>query len=267
MPGLLTAGMGLLGAGQSIYNSLQAQKNKDKLKRIREKEVNEALDQNLANRERIQARSPESMRRRKSGAVRSAMEGAVAQAANIGAGQASSSGLGGDVTSSQISSTKAAAPVAQAMSPYSEQLAQTFSQQEQQENIQDQQLGRNTMDRAKIADMTAYINQSDDTPGMFSHVLSGLTGGMTAGGKIAGLLGDDNKHVGGEDPAVLQADMQPSAAGEADIIGNMRGGFGSQGYNPQLRNLGKKQTGRGTSGGYQFDPQAFNDLMTNILGG
>lgn len=176
---------GFLGLGNALLSPLI--NNDDPLRRIREIEVDQALNQNLANRDRLLQQSPEAVRQMQAMALQKGRQGAIAQAGNIGAGTIASSGFGGgDVGSTNIAGIKAAAPILGVSAQYDQALANTYSQRQQQENAINQQLGANTMDRGKLAEMTAYLN--DDTANPYKNWMSMVLGGANAGSQIESLI-------------------------------------------------------------------------------
>lgn len=192
----------LIGAGIGLAGSLIQGNKQNELMRIREKEVDQALRQNKANRSRLLNQSPEAVRQQQSMGIQSGLAGAVSQAANVGAGQAASAGFaGGNVSSAQISGVKAATPVLQAAAPYQQAMANTYNDRQQQENTINQQLGGNTMDRGKLAEMTAYLDQQKTDP--YQHIMSMVTGGATAGTGLEALFAGENMEVGNE-PKIIE---------------------------------------------------------------
>lgn len=176
---------GLLGLGNALLQPLVS--TEDPLRRIREKEVNEALSQNLSNRNRLLQQSPEASRQMQAMALQRGRQGALAQAGAVGGGLSGQTGFaGGDIASGNIAGIKASAPVMQASAPYDQALAQTYANKEQQVNTINQQLAGNTMDRGKLAEMTAYLDNSQANP--YNHLLSMILGGANAGTNFGELM-------------------------------------------------------------------------------
>lgn len=167
--------------------------------RKREKEVDQALQQNLQNRASLQAQSPEANRLAKAAQLQAGRAGAMAQAGNIGAGVATNSGLGGDVNSGQIAGVKAAAPVMQAAGQYDQALAGTYSDMAQEQGSLNNQLAQNTMQRGQLAEMTAY-NYQDQTSPIQGLVQNALGAGQMAHGFSHYLGGEDDTLAQGQEP-------------------------------------------------------------------
>lgn len=162
--------------------------------RKREKEVDQALNQNLANRASLQAQSPEANRRMKAAQLQAGKAGAMAQAGNIGAGVVTNSGLGGDVNSGQVGGVKAAAPVMAAAGQYDQGLADTYTQMAGEQANLNQQIGDNTMQRGQLAEMTAYNYQDKTSP------LQGLVQNALGAGQsyfdFDKYINSDSKNIG-----------------------------------------------------------------------
>lgn len=177
---------GILGGISGLWDIFSNKNNE--LQRIREREIDEALRQNLQNRQRVLAQSPEAVRRMQSAQMQSGMAGAMSNAANVGAGQAANAGFaGGDVSSAQISGVKSATPVLQSAAPYLQQLSQNYSRAMNQEHMNNQLLTQNTMDRGQLAYMTDYIDRSN-TMNPLQNILSMIEGGATVGNNVKTFL-------------------------------------------------------------------------------
>jgi hypothetical protein len=150
---------------------------KGQFERFREVEVDQALQQNLADRQNLQQQSPEANRLAKANNLQMGKANAVNSAAMSGASAAANAGLGGDMNSALIQGIQQAAPVMQASQGYDQALADTHSQKAQEQAQLNQQLAQSTMDRGVLADMTAY------------HARDGLSRGMQWGNLIPMLLG------------------------------------------------------------------------------
>lgn len=186
----------LIGAGAGLLSSYMSSQQENEMKRIREKEVDQALRQNLQNRDRLTLQSPEAVRQQQAAQLQSGKAGAMAQAGAIGAGSMGQSGFaGGDIGSSNIAGIKAASPILAAAGQYDQGLAGLFGQKQQQENTINQQLESNTMDRGRLAEMTAYTNQNTNDP--YRHLLSMIQGGANMGSGLDTLFRGDQVNIPG----------------------------------------------------------------------
>lgn len=161
----------IAGVGQTLLNNAMGG---DSMKRLQEKEVREALDLNVADRERINAQDPEANRRAAAMQIRQG-ESTVKALASQGAGAAAGNGLGGDVSSDAI----AGADIALASSGAAQQQAQALgslqAQKAGEEFTINNQLQQNTMQRAQIGDMVNYVNKQKANP--FFGLINGAVGG------------------------------------------------------------------------------------------
>lgn len=196
----------LVGAGAGLLSSFMGSQQENEMKRIREKEVDQALRQNLQNRQRLNMQSPEAVRQQQAMQLQSGKAGAMAQAGAIGAGSVGKSGFaGGDIGSGNIAGIKAGSPVMAAAGQYDQGLASLFGQRQQQENTLNQQLGQNTMDRGRLAEMTAYTNQNNGNP--YQHLLSMIQGGANMGSGLETLFQNPDLNIPQPDQGDL-ANMQ-----------------------------------------------------------
>lgn len=187
----------LVGAGAGLLTSFLGSQQENEMKRIREKEVDQALRQNLQDRQRLTLQSPEAVRQQQAMQLQNGRAGALAQAGAIGAGSVGQSGFaGGDIGSGNIAGIKASAPIMAAAGQYDQGLASLFGQRQQQENTINQQLGANTMDRGRLAEMTAYTNQQTGNP--YQHLLSMIQGGANLGNGLDTLFRGDTVNVENE---------------------------------------------------------------------
>ena len=163
--------------------------------RFREKEVDEALVQNLSNRDALQNQSPEATRIAKANALQMGKGNAINAASSAGASAMANSGLGGDMNSALIAGIQQAAPVVQASQGYDQALANTFTEREAQQANLNQQIGQNTMDRGVLADMTAYhyAGGSDAQGLQWGNLLDYIVGGQEKGIQVADMLRGDGK--------------------------------------------------------------------------
>lgn len=223
----------LVGAGAGLLSSFLGSQQENEMKRIREKEVDEALRQNLQDRQRLTMQSPEAVRQQQAMQLQSGRAGALAQAGAIGAGSVGQSGFaGGDIGSGNIAGIKAGSPIMAAAGQYDQGLASLFGQRQQQENTLNQQLGANTMDRGRLAEMTAYTNQQTGNP--YQHLLTMIQGGANMGSKLETLFMNPNSHIPQPDQGDL-ANMQTMS---------------QQNPNLPLRNQYKQNTNFNPYGGY-----------------
>jgi len=146
---MMPYGLGI-GAALGGLQALTQRGGENSLMRIRECEVDQALNQNLANRDALMQQLPQANRLAKANALQRGRAAAVGQVANIAGSNIANSGLGGDVTSGAIA-TAQAAPVAAAGAQYDQALAHTFSEQAQL----NQQISDNTKQRGQLAEMNA----------------------------------------------------------------------------------------------------------------
>ena len=145
----------LAGAGLQVFGNMF---NKNEEKRRREREVEQALQQNQATRERINAMSPEANFRQKQMMLRDGRSNAMQAAGNVAGGSVANSGMGGDYGSGKIAAMKASPMMAQATSQYDMQMANAVDQRQAQEDQKTGMLEQNTSQRAQISQMTDYIN-------------------------------------------------------------------------------------------------------------
>lgn len=161
----------IAGVGQTLLNNAMGG---DSMKRLQEKEVREALDLNVADRERINAQDPEANRRAAAMQIRQG-ESTVKALASQGAGAAAGNGLGGDVSSDAI----AGADIALASSGAAQQQAQALgslqAQKAGEESTINNQMQQNTMQRAQIGDMVNYVNKPKQNK--FFGLINGAVGG------------------------------------------------------------------------------------------
>lgn len=161
----------IAGVGQTLLNNVMGG---DSMKRLQEKEVREALDLNIADRERINAQDPEANRRAAAMQIRQG-ESTVKALASQGAGAAAGNGLGGDVSSDAI----AGADIALASSGAAQQQAQALgslqAQKAGEESTINNQMQQNTMQRAQIGDMVNYVNKPKQNK--FFGLINGAVGG------------------------------------------------------------------------------------------
>jgi hypothetical protein len=186
----------LLGIGGAIANPLlsmlDSSQGNSSLERIREKEVDEALVQNLSNRDALQNQSPEATRIAKANALQMGKANAINAASSAGASAMANSGMGGDMNSALIAGIQQAAPVVQASQGYDQALSNTFTEREAQQANLNQQIGQNTMDRGVLADMTAYHDQGNNKF-QYSNILDMIGGGQAVGAGIYDILAGRNK--------------------------------------------------------------------------
>lgn len=190
VPGGATTVGAVAGIGQALADNLSG----NSWQRRREKEVDEALLQNLGNRERLLARNPEAERRLASMQVQNAMSGAQASAMNAAAGQGQYSG--GDVEFAAGAGARNSAMAQGAAAPYAQQLAGLYGQKAQDEAQIAGQLDQNTMQRGQLAEMTAYIEDSGNNP--FANL---LTGAWKGAGLLHGIKDMDTKTMDVEQDA------------------------------------------------------------------
>jgi hypothetical protein len=185
---LLSYLQGIGGGGAEMVGDYQ---------RFREKEVDEALVQNLSNRDALQNQSPEATRIAKANALQMGKANAINAASSAGASAMANSGMGGDMNSALIAGIQQAAPVVQASQGYDQALSNTFTEREAQQANLNQQIGQNTMDRGVLADMTAYhyAGGSGSQGLQYSNVLDYLVGGQDKGMQIADMLRGDGKQT------------------------------------------------------------------------
>lgn len=171
---LLPIAFGSGGAGNSGYT------------RFREKEVDEALIQNLVNRNALQSQSPEATRLAKANNLQMGRGNAVNAAANMGASAAANSGLGGDMNSALIQGIQSAAPVMQASQGYDQALSNAYTERTSEQLALNDQIGKNTMDRAVMADMTTYAATlgSGGADKVLPNLLDYVLGGASKGNSI-----------------------------------------------------------------------------------
>lgn len=169
-----------IGGGLGLLQAFTQSNREDDMIRIREKEVDQALNQNLANREALMQQSPEANRLAKANALQRGKATAVGQVANIAGGNIANSGLGGNVNSGAIAAAKAA-PVAAAGAQYDNALANTYTKQAQEQAQLNQQLQQNTMQRGQLAEMTAYLDRLKNSR---NNWLGMLGSGISMGGNI-----------------------------------------------------------------------------------
>lgn len=157
------------------------------LTRIREKEVDEALSQNLGNRDRLLNESPEAIRRAKENSLREGMSNVANAGANAGAATSSNAGLGSGINSALIAGIQASAPMAQSTGNMQEAIANTYTQREQAQSDLENRIGRNTMDRGTLAEMTAY-HQLNTGINSYKDMLDLIAGGGGVGNKFVKML-------------------------------------------------------------------------------
>lgn len=186
----------MLGIGGAVANPLLSYLNdsagNSSLERIREVEVDQALDQNLSNRDALVNQSPEATRIAKANALQMGKSNAINAASSAGASAMANSGLGGDMNSALIAGIQQAAPVVQASQGYDQALANTFTEREAQQANLNQQIGQNTMDRGVLAEMTAY-HDTGDNKFQYSNILDMIAGGQALGGGMYDMLAGRNK--------------------------------------------------------------------------
>lgn len=169
-------GGALLGIGQAGLAAALAGKNSWETIRRREKEVDQALQSNLQDRERVLNQTPEATRRAQAAQLNQGKSLAVQAAANVGAGQASQAGLsGGDTSSAVLSAVKAAAPVMQASQGYDAQLSGNYGQRDAAEANINNQAMQNTMMRGQLADMTHYVDRENQADNTWSNFAANIT--------------------------------------------------------------------------------------------
>jgi len=166
----------LLGLGQSGASAFLQGGNGWQTIRRREKEVDEALSNNVQDRDRILNATPEATRRAQAAQLNQGKSQAVQAAANVGAGMSSSAGLsGGDTNSAVLSAVKASAPVMQASAGYDSQLSQNFAGRDQADaNINQQAMG-NTMMRGQLAEMTNYTDRENQSNNQWASFAANAT--------------------------------------------------------------------------------------------
>ena len=194
--GSLSAGgpLGMLaGAGLQVFGNLAGKKEE---KRRREIEVEQALQQNQATRERINAMSPEANFRQKQMMLRDGRSNAMQAAGNVAGGSVANSGMGGDYGSGKIAAMKASPMMDQATGQYDMQMANAVDQRQAQEDQKTGMLEQNTSQRAQISQMTDYINRQKGMNPL-DGIMSGALTGATAYNKLTDLT---KQNVGNEKP-------------------------------------------------------------------
>ena len=183
----------LAGAGLQVFGNMF---NKNEEKRRREIEVEQALQQNQATRERINAMSPEANFRQKQMMLRDGRSNAMQAAGNVAGGSVANSGMGGDYSSGKIAAMKASPMMAQATGQYDMQMANAVDQRQAQEDQKTGMLEQNTSQRAQISQMTDYINRQKRM-----NTLDGIMSGALAGATAYNMLGDLGKQdINGKKP-------------------------------------------------------------------
>lgn len=190
--GINWGGLGtVMGIGGAIANPLlsylDSTTGNTGLTRIREKEVDQALQQNLANRDSLLSQSPEANRLAKANALQMGRSGAINAASAAGASNMANAGMNGDMSSALIAGVQAAAPVAAATAGYDQALANTFTERANEQQVLNQQIGQNTMDRGTLAEMTAYYDQGDRQFN-YRNILDLILGGQSVGNEIYDIL-------------------------------------------------------------------------------
>lgn len=178
------SGRNLFGIAGAVANPLLATLDRfsgnSNLERIREKEVDQALQQNLANRDSLLSQSPEANRLAKANALQMGRSGAVNAASATGASNMANAGMNGDMSSALIAGVQAAAPVAAATQGYDQALANTFTERANEQQVLNQQIGQNTMDRGTLAEMTAYYDRGNQG-WTYRNMLDLIAGGQGVG--------------------------------------------------------------------------------------
>lgn len=186
--GALGTWMGIGGAvANPLLSILDRSAGNSNLERIREIEVDQALQQNLANRDQLLNQSPEANRLAKANALQMGRANAVNAGATAGASNMANAGMNGDISSALVAGVQAAAPIAQATQGYDQALANTFTERAQEQATLNQQIGQNTMDRGTLAEMTAYYDMGNNGF-TYRNILDQIAGGQGLGAGMHDVL-------------------------------------------------------------------------------